>query len=223
MHDAHRAKRVAARKMLSDTDRMEAHRKAWQCAREMLVDALELSFRKCAYRILMFPDVDNLFRGCCLTQVPPTELLSRMPVMGMAHKPLAFLSGSFKGSQLNWATVDMEGLAIACGFRRLDYVFRGGASICCDLGNLCCIFSPEACVAKKTVQRHDAALAELGAFLRQFPYHIQHIPGVRNHWGNLRSRWLSVDANANNDGLSPPARVRAVAVFTQTGEDYSVK
>ena len=37
-------------------------------------------------------------------------------------EPLAFLSGSFKGSQLRWATVDKEGFAIVNTFRRLEYL-----------------------------------------------------------------------------------------------------
>ena len=35
----------------------------------------------------------------------------------MSHEPLAFLSGSFKGSQLRWVTVDKEGLAIVNTFQ----------------------------------------------------------------------------------------------------------
>ena len=45
-----------------------------------------------------------------------------------SHKPLAFLSGSFKGSQLRWATVDKEAFAIVNTFRRLEYLLWGRGS-----------------------------------------------------------------------------------------------
>ena len=39
----------------------------------------------------------------------------------MTHEPLAFLSGTFKGSQMRWATIDKEGFAIVSTFRRLEH------------------------------------------------------------------------------------------------------
>ena len=45
-----------------------------------------------------------------LTQVPQRELDRGVPVEGMTHEPLGFLSGTFEGSQQRWATVDKEGL-----------------------------------------------------------------------------------------------------------------
>ena len=63
----------------------------------------------------------------------------------MSHEPLAFLSGSFKGSQLRWVTVDKEGFAIVSTFRRL-----GGVHIFTDHRNLTYIFNLEACVTSVT-------------------------------------------------------------------------
>ena len=45
-----------------------------------------------------------------------------MALENMSHGPLGFLSGSFKGSQLRWATVDKEGFATVNTFRRLEYL-----------------------------------------------------------------------------------------------------
>ena len=55
--------------------------------------------------------------GKFLTQVPEEEFRSGVTLENMSHEPLAFLSGSFKGSQLRWATVDKEGFAIVNTFR----------------------------------------------------------------------------------------------------------
>ena len=51
------------------------------------------------------------FGEVCFTQVPEEEFRSGVALENMSHEPLAFLSGSFKGSQLRWATVDKEGFA----------------------------------------------------------------------------------------------------------------
>ena len=67
-----------------------------------------------------------------------------------SHEPLAFLSGSFKGTHLRWATVDREGFAIVNTFRRLEYLFWGGVHIFTDHRNVTYIFSPDACVTSVT-------------------------------------------------------------------------
>ena len=50
----------------------------------------------------------------------PEEFRSGVALENMSYEPLAFLRGSFKGSQLRWATVDNEGFAIVNTFRRLE-------------------------------------------------------------------------------------------------------
>ena len=44
-----------------------------------------------------------------------------LPVEDMTHEPLAFLSGTFKGSQMHWSTIDKEEFAIVSTFRRLEH------------------------------------------------------------------------------------------------------
>ena len=65
----------------------------------------------------------------------------------MSHEPLEFLSGTFRGSQQRWATVDKEEFAIVSTFCRLKYLLWGGVRISIDHCNLASIFKPEACVS----------------------------------------------------------------------------
>ena len=119
---------------------------AWDNSREMLMNAVELSFRRpddC--RVLMFPDASDLFWGCCLTQVPKEELVAGLSLMDMSHEPLAFLSGVFRGSQLCWPTVDKESFAILSAFQRVPYLLWDGSNIFCDHRNLAYIFTPQSC------------------------------------------------------------------------------
>ena len=55
--------------------------------------------------------------------------MSGIPVMDMAHEPLGFVSGGFKGSQLNWAVVDKEAFVIVSVCRRLSYLLWDGFDI----------------------------------------------------------------------------------------------
>ena len=54
----------------------------------------------------MFPDASECHWGSFVTQVPDSEMDQNLPVEDMTHEPLAFLSGTFKGSQMRWATID---------------------------------------------------------------------------------------------------------------------
>ena len=60
----------------------------------------------------MFSDASECHWGSFVTQVPDAELDQNLPVEDMTHEPMAFLSGTFKGSQMRWATIDKEGFAI---------------------------------------------------------------------------------------------------------------
>ena len=74
----------------------------------------------------MFSDASDFHWGSCFTQVPEEEFRSGVALQNMSHEPLAFLSGSFKGSQLGWATVDKEGFAIVNTFAGWNTCFGVG-------------------------------------------------------------------------------------------------
>ena len=117
-----RTKRVASRKVISEEDWSEEIQAAWRSSRELLENAVQLNFRKQDIRVLMFPDVSDLFWGGFLTQVLEEDLVSGILVVDMDHEPLGFVSGGFKGSQLNWTVVDKEAFAILSVCRRLSYL-----------------------------------------------------------------------------------------------------
>ena len=69
----------------------------------------------------MFPDASECYWGRFVTQVPDAEMDLNLPVDDMTQEPLAFLSGTFKGSQMRWATIEKEGFAIVSTCRRLEH------------------------------------------------------------------------------------------------------
>ena len=141
-----RTKSVASRRALTDGDWTPGQVEAWDNSREMLMNAVELSFRRLNdCRVWMPPDASDLFLRCCLTQVPKEELVAGLSFMDMSHEPLAFLSGIFRGSQLCWPTVDKESSSILSAFQRVPYLLWDGSNIFCDHRNLAYIFSPQTC------------------------------------------------------------------------------
>ena len=69
----------------------------------------------------MFSDASECHWGSFVTQVPDAVVDQTLPVKDMTHDPLAFLSGTFKGSQMRWATIEKEGFAIVSTCRRLEH------------------------------------------------------------------------------------------------------
>ena len=62
--------------------------------------------------MLIFRDASECHWGSFVTQVPDAEMDQNLPVEDMTHEPLAFLSGTFEGSQMRWG---MGRLAVALG------------------------------------------------------------------------------------------------------------
>ena len=87
-----------------------------------MANAVALSHPKDGYEVQMFFDAPYNYWGSFLTQVPTAELEDVVEVEKVSHEPLGFLSGTFRGSQQRWMTVDKEGFAIVSAFRRLEYL-----------------------------------------------------------------------------------------------------
>ena len=86
----------------------------------------------------------------------------------------------------------------------LEHFLWNGVDIFTDHRSLAYIFDPEACVtsvSKALAQRLEGWKCVLGPYR----YTICHIPGDRNSWGDLLSRWA--------------LPVRAVAVFGPCDQD----
>ena len=106
-----RTKRVASNRVIQE-DAWTAERvRAWRAAQDLVAQAVPLYHPRPGCVVLMFPDASDFHWGSFFTQVPEEEFRSGVALENMSHEPLAFLSGSFKGSQLRWATVDKQGFA----------------------------------------------------------------------------------------------------------------
>ena len=138
---ARRTKRVAKNRAIPPAAWTEGKFKAWADAQD-----IALYHPRPGCQVLMFPDASECHWDSFVTQVPDAEMDQILSVEDMTHEPLAFLSGTFKGSQMHGATIDKEGFAIVSTFRRLELFLWNGVHIFTDHRNLAYIFDPEACV-----------------------------------------------------------------------------
>ena len=87
-------------------------------------------------------------------------------------KPIAFQSGTFKGSQLNWATLTKEAYAVYMAFHKFSYYLEGAKTILrCDHVPLCKFLSG------KTMNNK---VNNWGSELSNFQIEFQHIRGKCN-------------------------------------------
>ena len=78
--------------------------------------------------------------GVVLSRRPDADMEQNLPLEDMTHEPLAFLSGTYKGSQMRWATIDNDGFAIVSTFRRLEHFLWNEVHIFADHRNHAYIF-----------------------------------------------------------------------------------
>jgi transposase InsO family protein len=143
--------------------------------------------------VCVFTDASDLHWAGIVTQTTTAEL-SR-PFSEQVHEPLAFVSGSFRGSQLNWPTVEKEGLAVMETVNKCEHllVTDDGFKLFSDHNNLSYLFSLDdehfkgRKAAKDRVERWIVAM-------RRFVYSIEHIPGIDNHGADMLSRWANPEA-----------------------------
>lgn len=115
---------------------------------------------------------------------------TQKPFHMQRHSPLYFLSGKFKGPQLNWHISSKECWPILWAFKRFDWLFQGHPNEIrdfCDHPNLVSILHPSGKQAenKNTLSR----LYRWGVILSEFSYTIQHVPGEFNVFADLLTRW----------------------------------
>jgi len=94
-----RAKRVASNRGIAPQAWTPALHVAWVQALDMIAHSVTLYHPKEGSAVLMFPDASDEHWGSFFTQVPQSELDAGVVVEDMSHKPLGFLSGTFRGSQ----------------------------------------------------------------------------------------------------------------------------
>jgi len=163
------------------------HDSAFQQIKSFLAQSLKLAHPKQGYVTCLFSDASDTHWSSVLTQVPEQEM--DRCVEDQNHEPLSFLSGAFSGASANWSIVEKEAFSIVESMTRLEYLIAGKeVSLFTDHANLTYIFDPVG--QNPGIARHTAnKLMRWALRLSGYRYVIEHLPGDRNVWADILTRW----------------------------------
>ncbi|KAJ0408845.1 hypothetical protein P43SY_000741 [Pythium insidiosum] len=184
----------------------EAHDDAIRNVKAALLRMVPLAHPRPGDVVCVFTDASRDHWGAAVTQIPPDDAC--LPLEQQRHRPLAFISGSFKDASSRWPIIEKEAFAIVETCKRLAYLLirPNGFKVFTDHRNLQYIFDPHSIDSNVTRFQADK-LQRWASTLTTFRYEIEHVAGEANVWGDLLSRW----------GASPQqasvVRVRAVTVL----------
>lgn len=163
----------------------EERKKWFEQSKEMILHSVSQGHPNPEAEFCLFTDASDTHWGAVLVQIANFQVLE--DVLAQQVDPLAFLSGAFKGSQRNWSTVEKEAFAILEAVERLRYLLirPNGFRIYTDHHNLVFMYGSSAS-RKLNVQ---ARLDRWALKLQSYRFTIEHVPGVKNLWADLLSRW----------------------------------
>ena len=163
------------------------HDAAFTAIIKQLAAAVKLTYPKSDFELCLFTDASDTHWSGILTQVPKHE--RNKAIEEQQHEPLCFLSGAFKGSSKNWSVPEKEGFAIVESMCRVDYLVMGReVSIYTDHANLVQLYDPYG--KHPSIPRHTASkLMRWAIKLSAFRYVVEHLPGQRNVWADMLTRW----------------------------------
>ena len=126
----------------------------------------------------LFTDAAKYSWSAILTQAKTTKLSSGEEVT--QYHPVAFQSGTFRGSQLNWPALTKEAYAIYMAFKKLSYYLEGCKTV------LRCDHAP----LKKFIEgkTDNPKVNNWGIALQNFQIEFQHIKGKDNIMADALSR-----------------------------------
>jgi hypothetical protein len=148
-------------------------------------------------RIYVFTDASDAFYSGMITQVPEHHL--DLPVHDQQHRPLAFTSGRFRGSQERWTIPEKEAFAVIETVTKHSYLLLAFEqfSILSDHFNLKHMYAPLS--LDPSLARHAVSKIQRWALkLATYNYRIEHIAGELNVWTDLLTRWGAVDTNTTS-------------------------
>ena len=164
-------------------------------------------------QINVFTDASDLYYGGMLTQTDPAQ--QDLPITDRDHRPIGFFSGAFRGSMLNWSTLDKEAFAIiSCieAYSSILYSTTFPFHLYTDHKNLAYIFSPQ---SETTNKATTSRVARWNCLLGRYHYDIHHIPGEANLFADILSR-------IPTSSMASPNPMFLFNIFESEGAVYAV-
>eukprot|EP00918_Siedleckia_nematoides_P045330 GHVU01099173.1.p1 GENE.GHVU01099173.1~~GHVU01099173.1.p1 ORF type:complete len:619 (-),score=68.79 GHVU01099173.1:336-2192(-) len=189
----------------------ERTKEAFNRLKEAILKQVHLSHPDSEKEVILCSDASDTHWGGVITQVDAMEwnrLIAETDVSpddhvagtakpspplkkiaSLSHQPLAFISGEFKGAQLNWSTGEKEMYSLRTILLRYAYLFYRDRGVICltDHRNLQYSMGKE---SKTPLPAYVVAkLYRWYISIMNIPYRIRYLPGETNDWADMLSRW----------------------------------
>jgi RNase H-like domain found in reverse transcriptase len=171
---------------------------AFEDLQAAIMDSMKLAFPDPDIRICFLTDASDRFYAGLVIKIEKEQL--DLPMEEQDHRPLALLSGEFKGAQLRWTVPEKEGFAIVYTVNKVDYLLlsHDEFSILSDHLNLTYIYNPLS--VDPTLTRHVVHKLQRWALnMSVFSYRMELVMGELNYWTGLMTRceveWVAGSEN----------------------------
>jgi transposase InsO family protein len=197
----------AKRIKLAEIGWTDTHTDTFRAINRAVAQSTALAYPEDSHALCVYTDASDLHWAGIVTQTSKEELAK--PAQEQTHRPLAFVSGSFSGSQLQWPTIEKEGYGILATLTKCAHLLQRSEpfQLFTDHRNLKYIFSPDPAVFDGRKQAADRIERWL-LVMRAFNYNIQHIAGEDNIAADMFSRWASTPADTPINATVRVARTR---------------
>ena len=167
---------------------MHECQKAFNTLKESLCDQLILKYADTQKGYTLYTDASKYGWAGVLTQTHNTEMEGK--IIAMDH-PIAYVSGLFRGSQLNWAALTKEAYAIYMSVKKLSFY----------LTDVTVLLKSDHLPLKKFLQKNtlNNKVNNWAMELEAFNFKFQHVSGKANILADTLSRLVDIDPNARLD------------------------
>ena len=162
--------------------------KAFNTLKESLCDQPILKYADTQKGYTLYTDASKYGWAGVLTQTHNTEIEGK--IIAMDH-PIAYVSGLFRGSQLNWAALTKEAYAIYMSVKKLSFY----------LTDVTVLLKSDHLPLKKFFQKNtlNNKVNNRAMELEAFNIKFQHVSGKANILADTLSRLVDIDPDARLD------------------------
>jgi hypothetical protein len=170
----------------------DEHTRVFEEIKATLADLTELAHfdpNDLQSTVCLLTDASQTHYSALVTQVEKWD--PSLPIEQQAHEPLGSFNGAFTGSAVSWSTIEKEAYPIIKALTEFRYFLSTskGFRLYTDHANLVHLFRPDNLNPPLSTAAMDKVYRWLYALSHFRVVSMQHLPGARNLWPDLLTRW----------------------------------
>ena len=165
---------------------------AFEFLKEMLLKEPILKYPDPNYGYILYTDASKYAWAGVLTQEYQYMEGDKIKII---HHPITYVSGLFRGPQINWAALTKEADAIYMSVKKLTYYLRDSKVL----------LRSDHLPLKKFLLMHtkNDMVNNWAMELQQFPIQFEYIEGIKNTLADTMSRLVKIDPDLEKDPEKP--------------------